>query len=509
MDFLRALEEKSAKFADKAAVIFRDSPITFSELKERSLRVANGLSRLGFLKGEKVAIYLPNVPEYIYSFLGAFILRGICVPLDFMLTEQEVINFLNHSETKILIAQEKKGIDFQNIRKSCPALKEIIFFGEVMPQEVGSEGLLCWADLVKGGASFNKPQADDKDLSAIFYTSGSTGHPKGVLLDYGHLANPSFTFEYFLHPTDKDVLLCAGIPFSHLGGLDHVLLMLDTGMTMILMERFQPLEFLKLIEKYKITIFCIVPSMYVAVLSLKEYDKFDLASLKYAVVFGAPSSPVLLERFHKACPNAYLLNGWGMTETSAPNSYLPTGTNTKEIPNTGKFPPGTQAKLADDDGNALEGEAKGELLIRGRAVMIGYYKEPELTGQVLTKDGWLKTGDIAYRDKLGRYSIVGRKKEMIKVAGEIVFCPEVEEAIQRHPKVKEVAVVGVADKLRGEVPKAFIVPCDQGGLSEEEMRYFLRGHLAHFKIPHHFEFSESLPKNRVGKIDKEKLKSTP
>ena len=117
------------------------------------------------------------------------------------------------------------------------------------------------------------------------------------------------------------MLLCAGVPFSHLGGLDHLLLSLYAGMTLVLMERFQPLEFLKNIEKHKVSIFCVVPSMYVAVLSLKEFDKFDLSSLRYAVVFGAPSSPVLLERFHKGCPHAYLLNGWGMTETSAPNSY--------------------------------------------------------------------------------------------------------------------------------------------------------------------------------------------
>ena len=138
--------------------------------------------------------------------------------------------------------------------------------------------------------------------------------------------------------------------------------------------------------------------------------------------------------------------------------------------------------------------------------MSGYFKEPELTSEVLTEDGWLKTGDIARRDKDGRYSIVGRKKEMIKVGGEIVFCAEVEEMLHRHPQVKEVAVIGLPDKLRGELPKAFIVLNDDLPLKEEDLRYFLRQHLAHFKIPHYFEFRDALPKNRVGKIDKEKLK---
>jgi acyl-CoA synthetase (AMP-forming)/AMP-acid ligase II len=196
-----------------------------------------------------------------------------------------------------------------------------------------------------------------------------------------------------------------------------------------------------------------------------------------------------------------------MTETAAPNTFLPTGTNTKEIPHVGEFAPQTEARIADDSGKALGPEQDGELWIRGKCVMSGYYKEPELTKEAVTSDGWLKTGDIARFDKQGRCSIVGRKKDMIKVSGEIVFASEVEEVIHRHPKVNEVAVIGIADTLRGEVPKAFVVPKEDLPLDKEELREFLRQHIAHFKIPHHFEFVKALPKNRVGKIDKEKLKT--
>lgn len=507
MNFLELLEKQSGKYPDKPALIFQDSSITFKELKNISFKVAKGLSSLGVQRQEKVAIFLPNIPEYIYSFLGIFILRSTSVPLDYMLTEEEVVNFINHSESKVLIAQAKKGIDFFRVREACPCLERIVIFGEDASTHMQEKCFLPWKELMQDKGSLAQIKTDDKDYSSIFYTSGSTGHPKGVLLNYAHFKIPIETLEYFLQPTDKDSFLCAGVPFSHVGGLDYMLFMLYFGTTLVLMERFQPLEFLKNIEKYRLTIFCIVPSMYVAVLSLKEYDKFDLSSLRYAVVFGAPSSPVLLERFHKVCPNAYLLNGWGMTETAAPNTFLPTGTQTKEIPNTGKFPPGTEAKIVDDSGNSLPDEREGELLIRGEAVMVGYFKEPELTRDVITQDGWLRTGDIVKRDKLGRYFIVGRKKEMIKVGGEIVFSPEVEEVIHRHPKVQEVGVIGVPDKLRGEVPKAFIVPKAQENLSEEELRFFLREHIAHFKIPHYFEFKTSLPKNRVGKIDKEKLRN--
>ena len=504
MNFAELIRKREKDSAEKTALIFRDLSFSFRQLSMTASQVSGGLASLGIGRGDKIAIFLPNIPEYLYSFIAIFLLRGVCVPLDFMLTEEEVINFVNHSQSALLIAQEKKNIDFSRIKANCPSLRTIVLFSPAQEQP----GFLPWEQLLKEKAVLSSIETKDNDPAAIFYTSGSTGHPKGVLLSYGHLSNPLECFEYFLHPTPQDSLICAGVPFSHIAGLDYVLFMLYFGITLVLMERFQPLEFLKYIEKYKATIFCIVPSMYVAVLSLKEYDKFNLSSLRYAVVFGAPSSPVLLERFHKVCPNAYLLNGWGMTETAAPNSFLPTGTRTKEILHTGKFIPGTEAKIVDDEGDTLGDEQDGELWIRGKAVMLEYYREPELTRQVLTEDRWLRTGDIARRDALGRYIIVGRKKEMIKVSGEIVFCPEVEEVIHRHPKVKEVAVIGVPDKLRGEVPKACIVPKEQEELSEEELRYFLKQHLAHFKIPHHFEFFPALPKNRVGKIDKERLKTT-
>jgi acyl-CoA synthetase (AMP-forming)/AMP-acid ligase II len=502
MNIAELLEKNAKLYSSKPALVFKDQGITFGKLKETSFRLTNSLAKLGLKQADKVAIYLPNWPEYIYSYLAIFCCGSTVVPLDFMFTEEEIINFINHSQSKILVAFPKKDIDFRNIKNKCALLQKIIILREPETEEF----FISWQELLKGNSSLTKQEVAQQDYSSIFYTSGSTGHPKGVLLTYQHLDCPVETVDYFLRPTAKDSFICAGVPFSHIAGLDYMLFMLYFGSTLVLTEHFRPLEFLKNIQEYKVTIFCIVPSMYVAILSLKEYDKFDLSSLRYAVVFGAPSSPILLQRFHKVCPNAYLLNGWGMTETAAPNSFLPTGTETKEIENTGKFPPGMQAKIVDAEGNALGAKQEGELWVKGKAVMAGYYKEPDLTRQVLSEDGWLKTGDIAKCDTKGRYYIVGRKKDMIKVAGEIVFSPEVEEVIQRNPKIKEVAVLGVADKLRGEVPKAFIILKEGENLEVEDLRYFCRQHLAHFKIPHYFEFRTSLPKNRVGKIDKESLK---
>jgi len=498
MNIKELLTKQAESFPGKAAFIFEDKATNYTQLKDGTFRLANYLLSLGLNSEDRVCLFLSNTPQAIFSFLGVYS-AGLCiVPMDFMLTESEVINFINHSEAKILITQPKKNVDLKNIKKRCPSLTEIIICQESV------EGFSFWDDIFKN-ASKEAPSinVNEQNLSSIFYTSGSTGNPKGVMLTYKNLDNPPQAIDHFLGLTDKDVFLCGGVPFSHVGGLDYILLMLYFSSTVVIMERFQPFEFLKNIEKYKVTIFCIVPAMYIAILSLKEYDKFDFSSLRFAVVFGAPSSPVLLKRFQKAYPNARLSNGWGMTETSAPNCMLePSSDNIKSI---GKFYPKMSAKIVDKAGNQQPKGVKGELLVKGEAVMKGYYKAKELTEEVITAEGWLKTGDISYCDEEGFFYIVGRKKDMIKVAGEIVFSSEVEEKIQRHPKVKEVAVIGVSDPLRGEVPKAFIVADEGQPLDEAELKSFLKESLAAFKIPHYFNFVDNLPRNRTGKIDKTQL----
>jgi acyl-CoA synthetase (AMP-forming)/AMP-acid ligase II len=243
--------------------------------------------------------------------------------------------------------------------------------------------------------------------------------------------------------------------------------------------------------------------MFYAILQLKEFESFDLSSLNWIVSFGAPSSADQLRRFHKFCPQAALVNGWGMTETQGPAIVLPKGS--PKVESIGRPAPWIEVKIFDEHDRELPCGQIGEIVIRSWVVTDGYYKDPEVTALVM-RNGWFHTGDLGRFDEEGYFYIVGRKKEMIKVAGEIVYEPELEAVIHKHPDVAEVAVIGVADKLRGEVPKAFVVLKEGSTLAEDDIRYFCRQHLAHFKIPHYFEFQTSLPKNRIGKIDKEALK---
>jgi acyl-CoA synthetase (AMP-forming)/AMP-acid ligase II len=497
MNIAEILETKAETLANKPAIIFKDQTTSFSQLRDFSFRLANSLIDLGLKKSDKVAIYLPTSPQYLYSYLAIWCCGATAVPLDFMLTEDELISCVSHSDAKVLIAKPKPAVSLAKIKENCPQL------GQVIICEDRIEGFLSFEELLAKGEIRN-PEINikDEDYAIIFYTSGTTGSPKGVLVNYRQLEAPAKAMTHFVDFTDRDILLCA-LPLSHLGGLIYLQNSIVFGLSVVLMERFMPLEVLKNIQRYRITCFWIVPSMYYALLQLKEFERYDLSSIRWIDIFGAPSSPDALRRFYQYCPKAGLFNGWGLTETNAPTTVTPIGS--KKIESVGKPAPWVEIKIFDEnDSEAPQGEV-GEIVARGWVVTDGYYKDPDLTAQA-KRNGWFHTQDLGRFDAEGYLYIVGRIKEMIKVGGEIVFEPEVESAIHKHPEVVEVAVIGVPDKLRGEVPKAFLVLKKGSNLKEEDLRYFCRERLAHFKIPRYFEFMPSLPKNRTGKIDKEKLR---
>ena len=497
MEVKRLLRDVEGRFSKKAAIIFKGKAVSFHELNENILKLANGLKDLGIGKSDKVAIYLPNCPEYIYSYLAVFCLGAVCVPLDYMLKGDELISCLSHSETKILITNQKDDIFFDDIKKTVPSLKKIICCqGEI------NEAISYYEIVSNAKTELSPINIAANDPALIMYTSGTTGKPKGILLNYRHLDGSPEAMKHFVDLTKEDIKLCA-LPLSHIAGLIYIQNCITFGITLVLMERFNPFEFLRNVEQYKVTCFHIVPSMYTAFLSLKEIDKFNLSSLRWVVVFGAPSSPEILKKFHQHCPNAQLLNGWGMTETCPPNTVTPMDSD--KIESVGKPSPNCEIKIFNENGKEVFVEEIGEIVIRGWVVMDGYYKDPETTN-ALKRNGWFHTGDLGRFDKEGFLYIVGRKKEMIKVGGQIVYAPEVEAALEKHDAVAEAAVVGIPDKLRGEAVKAFVALKEKNSISSDELRYFVREHLAHFKIPQSVEILDTLPKNRTGKVDKEQLR---
>lgn len=498
MNVAEILQARSKTLSDKTAVIFKGQRITFGQLKKISFCLANSLNKLGISRTDKVAIYLPGCPEYLFSYLALWCCQATAVPLDFMLTEEELASCIAHSDAEVLITRPKPNISLTALKEKCPGLKQVIICAE----QPGP--WLSFSALIEKGKDQPLDAAfEETDCAVIFYTSGTTGQPKGVMLSYRQLDAPPQAMGFFVPDLNqKDTVLCA-LPLSHLGGLIYLENCISFGLTVVLMERFIPAEFLKQVQDYKVNCFWIVPSMYYAFLQLKEFEAADLSSLRWVVSFGASNSPEALRRFNQYCPKAQLLNGWGLTETNAPTTVTPMGS--KKIESVGRPAPWIKVKVFDDQDREPAAGEIGEIVVRGWVVTAGYYKQPELTKEAM-RSGWFHTGDLGKFDRQGDLYIVGRVKEMIKVAGEIVFEPEVEAALHKHPDIAEAAVIGVSDKLRGEVPKAFVVLKAGSSLNEEELRYFSRQHLAHFKVPHHFEFVDNLPKNRTGKVDKEKLR---
>lgn len=499
MDIRKILDHTAEKFPEKSAVIFKGEAVSFARLREMSLRLAAALQVNGVQKGDKVAIYLPNCPEYVYSYLACFCLGCVGVPLDFTLKTDELISCLEHSQSRILIANLQNDVSFEEIQKAVPTLETII----LCRGESDLDNVVYYEDVMAiAGTDLPEVRVKEGDPALIMYTSGTTGKPKGILLNYKHLEGSPRAMEHFVDLTDQDVKLSA-IPLSHIGGFIYIQNCIHFGITVVLMERFNPYEFLENIARYRATCFHIVPAMYNAILTLKQIDKFDLSSLRWVVVFGAPSSPEIMNRFHQYCPNAKLLNGWGMTETCPPNTVTPMDSD--NIQSVGKPSPHCEIKIFDEQDRDVPAGEIGEIAIRGWIVMDGYYKDPEATAAV-KRNGWLHTGDLGRLDKEGFLYIAGRKKEMIKVGGQIVYAPEVEAALQKHEAVAEAAVIGIPDSLRGEAVKAFVVLRESAKTSPEDLRYFARAHLAHFKVPQSIEIRPALPKNRTGKIDKELLK---
>ena len=257
MDVSQLLEENARRFSQKTAVIFKERSLNFFQLKEETLKLAWALLRLGVKPGEKVAIYLPNCPEYVFSYLAVFSIGAVGVPLDFMLKTDELVSCLEHSETRVLIALSKPDISFEKIKSLLPNLTQIFTVNSEVYQQIMSHSPL----------PLPKRTIDESAPALIMYTSGTTGRPKGILLTYRHLNGSPQAMKHFVDLSDKDIKLAA-IPFSHIAGLIYVQNCLVFGITLIIMERFHPVEFLRSIEQYKVTCFHIVPAMYTAILSL-------------------------------------------------------------------------------------------------------------------------------------------------------------------------------------------------------------------------------------------------
>jgi long-chain acyl-CoA synthetase len=477
-----AFERIASSHASSTAVIEDTNRWTFSELLDEVNQIAAVLAER--VKGDIVGVLLPNSQKYVSTLLAIWKAGKTAVPLNYLLPPADLGFIIKDSGMAGLVSS-------QFFNQAIAGLKPLF----------GDRGVLLMADapdFLESNSSL-AASVSPKDPALYLYTSGTTGRPKGVILTHDNLLANVESCQQAGEFDDRDAFLCL-LPFFHTYAITGTLLLpLLSGSRMVLVDRFQPAKVLGLIQEHHISVFLAIPSMY-RVLSATE-GNIDVSSVRFPISGGEPLPVAIAEAFEKRF-NVPIYEGYGQTE-AAPVVTLNTPGNRK-LGTIGRALPGVEVAIWDDHKRILPPGETGEIMVRGRNVMQGYHHLPEETDKTITND-WLHTGDLGMLDDDGFVSITGRKKDLIISAGENIYPREIEEALSHHPKVKEVAVIGVADEVRGEVPKAFVIARDGEHLEEKELRSFCREHLANYKIPKHFEIVPDLPRTPTGKILKRML----
>jgi len=473
------------------ALRYREEEISYQEAADLIEGYARLFQDKGLEPGERVAIISFNCPDFILSYLGCLRAGGIAVPLNFMLTLPEIAYILKDAGCSFIVIHEQlyKKLNLDPSSPLLSGLKGVVLLGEESRARARS---LPPARPV---------EAREEDICAFLYTSGTTGLPKGAMLSHKNfLANVKALHEVSQFGPDNDFL--SVLPMFHsFAWTTSVLLPIYLGSTITIKESFQPKEILDILTYRGITVFCGVPAMFTVLVRLGDLREFK--ALKFAISGGAPLDPRVGQAFEEKF-RVPLVEGYGLTEASPVVCLNPL--YGKRKPGSVGFPlPGIEVRIVDEKGQEVPLGEVGELIVKGPNVMAGYYNRPEETAETL-RDGWLYTGDLARKDEEGYIYIVDRKKDLIITGGFNVYPREVEEALMAHPAVAEAAVIGVGDPLRGEEIKAYIILRSSQQVSCQELREFLRGRLAPYKIPRYFAFVEDLPRSTTGKVLKRVLK---
>ncbi len=510
-----------------------DRAVTYQQLDATVNRFAASLQELGIRKGDRVAILMPNCPQFVIAFYGTLRAGGVAVPCNFLYSADEIAHQVNDAGAEVAAAlspfYEKvrrirdqtplRHVAVANVKTYFPPLLRLLFTlakekKEGHRVELASESDFWFRSLVSGppGTVPTPIEAGPEDTACLLYTGGTTGVPKGAQLTHRNLVSNAVAGLAWSHSREAAEVTIGALPLFHSYGLTSVMNMAVAGaLTMVLIpDPRDVLHIMGSIAKHRATFYPAVPTMYVAVNNHPQVGEFDLSSIRVCLSGAAPLPGEVQERF-QALTGSKLVEAYGLTETSPATHVNPLNRN--KIGFIGTPWPDTDARIVDADTGERPlpmGEI-GELVIQGPQVMKGYWQQPTETANVLREHPelgpgrWLHTGDIARMDKEGYFQIVDRKKDMIICGGFNVYPRDVEEVLFQHPAVAEAAVVGVPDEYRGESVKAFVVLKEGAPAGEDEIIAFCRERLAKFKVPGAVEFRESLPKSTVGKVLRREL----
>jgi fatty-acyl-CoA synthase len=494
------LKRSALRSPEKTALVFRNIRWTYRELNQRVNRFAHSMAQIGVLRGDRVAIMSHNCPQFLICFLGLAKIGAVITPLNFSLKEKEIEYIINHSEARVFIVEDVLAPVCA--RANLEKVKTFICInlnGNPLPEAwVDFDGLL--ADVYPDG----EPEVliNGDDMAALLYTSGTEASPKGVMETHLNYYSVLLSVAVDVGMRSDDIFLVS-TPLFHVAALAYQSVpTLTFAGTVVLMYSPVINEILDLIERESVTFISFPSTIYMAMAQIEQTSARDLGSVRVAFSFGAPIPSVVMQRCKQLMPRATWINAYGMTELAALGTSNPDSAKPRSIgrPNTP-----LEMKIVDDNDNEVPRGQTGEILVRGPAVMLGYYKDTDRTEEAF-KGGWLHTGDLARMDEDGNIYFVDRKKDIIKTGGENVSSQEVEEAIFKHPKVAEAAVIGVPHDYWMEAVLVAVVPKENETLTEEEVMEHCKGLLAGYKVPKKVVIVESIPKNPSGKMLKRELR---
>jgi len=457
---------------------------------------------MGVEKGDRVALLLPNCPEFVIIYFGIAKMGGIVCPLNIRYKVDELASLFNDSQPKVLIAESHSLELLISALPRFGYIEHIIDLDDKYPGQFISYHQI----MLTSSARRVEVALEPENTALIIYTSSPTVNPRGVVLSHRSLVTEATISAHGFQQTDKDRVILFALPMHHAMGLVGVLLStIYTGGTVIVVPGLSIKGVMETIERECGTIFTGVPYIYALMVDMAEKEgiESDLSSLCLWGSAGAPLSHGIIRRF-KQHFGMDIIDFWGLTEAAC-HATCPPVDGTGKFGSVGKALPGWELKIVDDNGVALPTNQRGEIIVKG-PIMKGYYNNPQATAEVV-KDGWLYTGDIGRVDEDGYLFILGRKKEMIIQKGQNTFPGDIEAVLKTHPKIAETAVVGVPDELRGEIVRAYISLKKGEMVTGEEIKHFCREHMANYKIPKQIVFLESLPKTATGQICKEDLKT--
>jgi len=521
------LTESARLHPGKACIHYEGRNLTYAEVDDISSRFASALATLGARKGDRVAVFMPNIPQLVMSFFGILKAGGVAVMCNPIYKERELEHQLADSGAKIVVASKTvaRGMDLFQSLGACrgrlslehvittsltdylPPLKKRLA-GMAGIKDVPRENTLDFVRLIESNPPLTNLVTVDPtdDIAVLQYTGGTTGVAKGAMLTHYNLLSNAVYGARLFPLSENDVSLCV-LPLFHIYGLTVTMNMpISVGGTLVLLPSFHVEEVAKAIEKMKVTTFSGAPAMYIAINSKPNAKNFHLHSVRACMSGGSALPPAVRKRFMELT-GGNLVEGYGLSESSPVTHVNPLAGGMVKDGSIGPPFCETEAKIVDTENRykTLGVGEVGELAVKGPQVMKGYWNQKAETDSVL-EDGWLLTGDIAKMDEDGYFYIVDRKKDMINVGGFKVYPREVEDVLFEHPGIKEAGVIGMPDEFSGEVVKAFVVLKEPSKvLSEQEVIDFCQDRLAKYKVPKKVEFVDELPKTLIGTALRRKL----